>query len=75
MTLAVIYPQNAFRIRVVSNLPTPIKAVLDDFPLEYGIKTAICIGKTRFGELIEQKVRNFAAQTGELKYNNRNFCS
>ena len=36
LTLTVIYPQNAFRIRIVSNLLPPIKAVLGDFPLKYG---------------------------------------
>ena len=38
LTLTVIYPQNAFRIRIVSNLSQPIKAVLGDFPLRYGDK-------------------------------------
>ncbi len=38
LTLSVIYPQNAFRIRVVSNLSPPIMAVLGDFPLKYGDK-------------------------------------
>ena len=38
LTLTVIYPQNAFRIRVVSNLSPPIRAVLGDFPLKYGDK-------------------------------------
>ena len=38
LTLAAIYPQNEFRIRVVSNLSPPIRAVLGDFPLKYGDK-------------------------------------
>lgn len=38
LTLTVVYPQNAFRIRVVSNLSPPIRAVLGDFPLKYGDK-------------------------------------
>ena len=38
LTLTVIYPQNAFRIRVVSNLSPPIHSVLGDFPLKYGDK-------------------------------------
>ena len=38
LTLTVIYLQNAFRIRIVSNLSPPIKAVLGDFPLRYGDK-------------------------------------
>ena len=53
MTFTVIYPQNAFRIRVVSNLSPPIRAVLGDFPPNMGImgiKTSTCAGKSRFGE-------------------------
>jgi hypothetical protein len=38
LTLTVIYPQNAFRIRVVSNLSPPVRTVLGDFPLKYGDK-------------------------------------
>ena len=38
LTLTVIYPQNAFRIRVVSNLSPPVRAVLGNFPLKYGDK-------------------------------------
>ncbi len=38
LTLTVIYPQNGFRIRVVSNLSPPIHAILGDFPLKYGDK-------------------------------------
>ena len=38
LTLTVIYPQNAFRVMVVSNLSPPIKAILGDFPLRYGDK-------------------------------------
>jgi transposase len=38
LTLTVIYPQNGFRIRVVSNFSPPIRAILDDFPLKYGDK-------------------------------------
>ncbi len=33
LTLTVIYPQNAFRVRIVSNLSPPIRAVLGNFPL------------------------------------------
>ena len=38
LTLTVIYPENGFRIRVVSNLSPPISAILGDFPLKYGDK-------------------------------------
>ena len=38
LTLTIVYPQNAFRIRVVSNLSPPIRVVLGDFPLKYGDK-------------------------------------
>ena len=38
LTLTVIYPENRFKIRVVSNLSPPIKAILGDFPLKYGDK-------------------------------------
>ena len=39
LTLAVIYPDNGFRIKVVSNLSPPIRAILGDFPLRYGDKS------------------------------------
>ena len=38
LTLSVIYPDNGFRIRVVSNLSPPIYAILGDFPMKYGDK-------------------------------------
>ncbi len=38
LTLTIIYPQNGFRIRVISNLSPPIFALLGDFPLKYGDK-------------------------------------
>ena len=38
LTPTVIYPKNAFRIRVVSNLSPPIMAILGDFPLKYDDK-------------------------------------
>jgi len=38
LTLTVIYPENGFRIRVVSNLSPPIEAILGGFPLKYGDK-------------------------------------
>ena len=38
LTLTVIYPDNGFRIRVVSNLSPPIYASLGDFPMKYGDK-------------------------------------
>ncbi len=38
LTLTVIYPENGFRIRVVSNLSPPIHAIFGDFPLRYGDK-------------------------------------
>ena len=38
LTLTVIYPQNAFRIRGVSNLSPLVRTVLGDFPLKYGDK-------------------------------------
>jgi transposase len=38
LTLTVIYPENGFRIRVVSNFLPPIRSLLDDFPLKYGDK-------------------------------------
>ena len=38
LTLTVIYPQNAFRIRSVSNLSPLVRTVLGDFPLKYGDK-------------------------------------
>lgn len=50
MTLTAIYSQNAFRIKVMSNLSPPIRAVLSDFPLRYADKNSICVDKSRFGE-------------------------
>ena len=38
LTLTVVYPENGFRIRVVSNLSPPIHAILGDFPMKYGDK-------------------------------------
>ncbi len=38
LTLTVIYPENGFRIRVVSNLSPPIHSILGDFPMKYGDK-------------------------------------
>ena len=38
LTLAVIYSDNVFRIKVVSNLSPPSRAILGDFPLRYGDK-------------------------------------
>ena len=38
LTLTVIYPENRFRIRVISNLSPPILEILGDFPLKYADK-------------------------------------
>jgi hypothetical protein len=45
LTLSVIYPQNAFRIRVAGNLSPPIMAVLGISAQIWGQKTSICAGK------------------------------
>ena len=38
LTVTVIYPRNAFRLAVVSNITPPIKEILGDFIARYGDK-------------------------------------
>ena len=55
LTLTVIYLQNAFRTRIVSNLLLPVKAVLGDFSLRCGIKTQSTLVKVDLANRVRSK--------------------